>query len=75
MDADTLVFPSTAVDPNQPISPEIAQNGNIYNVWTLNLKTNELKQYHRRARRQRVAGRAARREQGAEDRLHHLLQG
>jgi hypothetical protein len=45
IDADTLVFPSTAVDPNQPISPEIAKNGNIYNVWTLNLKTNELKQY------------------------------
>ena len=45
MDADTLVFPSTAVDPNQPISPEIAKNGNIYNVWTLNLKTNELKQF------------------------------
>src|SRR3954462_8384283 len=45
MDADTVVFPSTAVDPNQPISPEIAKNGNIYNVWTLNFKTNELKQY------------------------------
>jgi WD40-like Beta Propeller Repeat len=45
MDADTLVFSSTAVDPNQPISPEIARNGNIYNVWTLNLKTNELKQF------------------------------
>ena len=45
VDADTLVFPSTAVDPNQPISPEIAKNGNIYNVWTLSLKTNELKQY------------------------------
>jgi hypothetical protein len=45
MDADTLVFSSTAVDPNQPISPEIAKNGNIYNVWTLNLKTNELKQF------------------------------
>ena len=45
MDADTLVFPSTAVDPNQPISPEVARNGNIYNVWTLNLKTNELKQF------------------------------
>jgi outer membrane protein assembly factor BamA len=39
------VFSSTAVDPNQPISPEIAKNGNIYNVWTLNLKTNELKQF------------------------------
>ena len=45
MDDETLVFPSTAVDPNQPISPEIAKNGNIYNVWTLSLKTNELKQY------------------------------
>jgi hypothetical protein len=45
MDPDTLVFPSTAVDPNQPISKEVARNGNIYNVWTLNLKTNELKQY------------------------------
>src|SRR4030095_587411 len=45
LDTDTLVFPSTAVDPNQPISPEVARHGNIYNVWTLNLKTNELKQY------------------------------
>jgi WD40-like Beta Propeller Repeat len=45
VDPDTIVFPSTAVDPNQPISPEVAKNGNIYNVWTLNLKTNELKQY------------------------------
>src|SRR4051794_6420029 len=45
VDPDTIVFPSTAVDPNQPISPEVARNGNIYNVWTLNLKTNELKQY------------------------------
>ncbi|HYT66887.1 MAG TPA: hypothetical protein VEL51_10730 [Vicinamibacterales bacterium] len=45
VDADTIVFPSTAVDPNQSISPEVARNGNIYNVWTLNLKTNELKQY------------------------------
>src|SRR3954466_7036786 len=45
MDPDTLVFPSPAVDPNQPTPPEIAKNGNIYNVWTLNLKTNELKQY------------------------------
>jgi hypothetical protein len=33
------------VDPNQPISAEIAKNGNIYNVWTLSLKTNELKQF------------------------------
>src|SRR5205085_2671660 len=45
IDADTLVFPSTAVDPNQPISPEVSKNGNIYNVWTLNLNTNELNEY------------------------------
>jgi hypothetical protein len=45
VDDDTIVFPSTAVDPNQPIEPEVARNGNIYNIWTLNLKTNELKQY------------------------------
>lgn len=44
LDADTVVFPSTAVDPNEPITPDVAKNGNIYNVWTLNLKTNELKQ-------------------------------
>jgi len=45
VDNDTIVFPSTATDPNQPIDPEVARNGNIYNIWTLNLKTNELKQY------------------------------
>ena len=45
VDADTIVFPSTAVDPNQPINPEVSKNGNIYNIWTLNLKSNELKQY------------------------------
>ena len=45
IDDDTIVFPSTAVDPNQPIDPEVARNGNIYNIWTLNLKNGELKQY------------------------------
>jgi WD40 repeat protein len=45
VDNDTIVFPSTATDPNQPIDPEVARNANIYNIWTLNLKTNELKQY------------------------------
>ena len=35
IDADTIVFPSTAMDPNQPIDPEVARNGNIYNIWTL----------------------------------------
>ena len=45
LDPDTIVFPSTALDPNQPIDPEIARNGNIYNLWTLSLKNGELKQY------------------------------
>ena len=45
VDDDTLVFPSTATDPNQPIDPDVARNGNIYNIWTLNLKNGELRQY------------------------------
>jgi hypothetical protein len=45
IDADTIVFPSTATDPNQPIDPEVARNGNIYNIWTMNLKTGELQQF------------------------------
>ncbi len=45
VDAQTLVFPSTAVNPTQPIEPEVARNGNIYNIWTLNLKTGELRQF------------------------------
>jgi hypothetical protein len=45
LDADTLVFPSTATDPAQPIDPEVARNGNIYNVWTLNMKSGELRQF------------------------------
>ncbi|MEO5821487.1 MAG: hypothetical protein ABIT71_13360, partial [Vicinamibacteraceae bacterium] len=44
-DNDTLVFSSTAIDPARPVSPEEARNGNIYNLWTLSLKTGELKQY------------------------------
>jgi hypothetical protein len=45
LDANTLVFPSTATDPAQPIDPEVARNGNIYNIWTLNTRTGELRQY------------------------------
>jgi hypothetical protein len=45
LDADTLVFSSTAVSPTEPIEPEVARNGNIYNIWTLNLKNGELRQY------------------------------
>ena len=45
VDDHTLVFPSTAVNPTLPIEPEVAKNGNIFNIWTLDLKTGELRQY------------------------------
>jgi hypothetical protein len=45
LDANTLVFPSTATDPAKPIEPDVARNGNIYNLWTLDTTTGELKQY------------------------------
>jgi hypothetical protein len=45
LDADTLVFSSTATNPAVPIEPEVAKNGNIFNIWTLNTKTGELRQY------------------------------
>ena len=31
--------------PSQPIDPDVARNGKIYNIWTLNLKNGELRQY------------------------------
>jgi hypothetical protein len=45
LDADTLVFPSTATDPSQPIDPDVARNGQIYNIWTLSLKTGVITYY------------------------------
>jgi hypothetical protein len=45
LDENTIVFSSTATDPNQPVDPEVARNGNIYNIWTLSLKSGELRQY------------------------------
>ena len=45
IDADTLVFTSTATDPAKPIDPDVAKNGTVHNVWTLSLKTGELQQY------------------------------
>jgi len=45
LDADTLIFPSTATDPATPVTPDVARNGNIFNLWSLNLKNGELKQY------------------------------
>jgi hypothetical protein len=45
LNADTLVFPSTATNPSQPLDPDVAKNGEIFNIWTLNLKNGELRQF------------------------------
>jgi hypothetical protein len=45
LDLDTLIFSSTATDPATPLTPEVARNGNIFNLWSLSLKTGELRQY------------------------------
>jgi hypothetical protein len=45
IDANTIVFSSTATDPNQAVDPDVARNGEIYNIWTLNLQHGELKAY------------------------------
>src|SRR5205814_702746 len=38
VDDHTIVFSSTATDPANPPEPEVSKNGNIYNIWTLDLK-------------------------------------
>src|SRR2546427_972885 len=45
IDDHTIVFSSTATDPTVPLEAEVAKNGNIFNVWTLDMKTGELRQY------------------------------
>ncbi|MGE3176561.1 MAG: hypothetical protein AB7O32_03750 [Vicinamibacterales bacterium] len=45
IDDRTLVFSSTAIDPALAVEPDVARNANIYNVWTLDLPTGELRQY------------------------------
>ncbi|HEY7788923.1 MAG TPA: hypothetical protein VIC33_00270 [Vicinamibacterales bacterium] len=45
IDNTTIVFPSTATDPRKPLPPEVARNGRVFNIWTLNLQTGELQQY------------------------------
>ena len=44
-DDHTIVFCSTAVDPSLNIDADTLKNGNIMNVWTLDLNTGELRQY------------------------------
>jgi hypothetical protein len=45
IDDHTLLFSSTATDPTVPLEADVAKNGNIYNIWTLDLPTGELRQY------------------------------
>ena len=45
IDDHTLVFSSAATDPTVPLEPEVAKNGQVYNIWTLDTKTGELRQY------------------------------
>ena len=45
LDDHTLVFSSTATDPLVPVDPDLAANGDIFNVWTLDLDNGELRQY------------------------------
>jgi WD40 repeat protein len=45
LDDHTLIFSSTATDPTVPVEPEVAKNANIYNIWTLDTKSGELRQY------------------------------
>jgi hypothetical protein len=45
IDDHTIVFASTATDPAVLLEPEVAKNGNIYNIWTLDMTSGELRQY------------------------------
>jgi hypothetical protein len=44
-DDHTIVFMSTATDPSVSIPLEVARDGTIPNIWTLDLRTNELRQW------------------------------
>ena len=75
LNADTIIFSSTATDPATPLTPEVARNGNIFNLWSLSLKNGELQAVHRRARRRALARRAVEGRRGAEAGVRRLLQG
>jgi hypothetical protein len=45
LDAGTLVFVSTASDPAKPVTPEVARNGMVPNVWTLDMTSGALTQW------------------------------
>ena len=45
VDDHTIVFTSTAVDPKSPLPTEALPHANIPNVWTLDLRNGELRQW------------------------------
>jgi hypothetical protein len=45
LDDHTVVFTSTATDPNVTLTPEVARNSTIPNIWALDLRSGQLKQY------------------------------
>ena len=44
VDDRTIVFSSTAVDPSAPLDPQAARDGEIFNIWTLDLENGALHQ-------------------------------
>ena len=44
IDDRTIVFASTAIDPAEPLDPETARDGEILNIWTLDLENGALRQ-------------------------------
>ncbi len=44
-DDDTIYFISTAVDPAAVLPPDVARDGNIPNIWSLDIATGELHQW------------------------------
>jgi len=44
-DATTVFFTSTATDPAVMVAPEVSRDGNIPNIWSLNLTSGELQQW------------------------------
>ena len=75
VDADTIVFPSTATDPNQPLDPEVAQERQHLQHLDAEPEDRRAASVHRRARpatsRRSCCATRSRRA----DRLRHLLQG
>ena len=45
IDNNTIVFSSTALDPEKMIDVDLARNGAIFNIWTLDLRNGQLNQY------------------------------